>query len=143
MARKKTTTRLPRKKAAARKSARKSPAALPEQVRFHYLKSNAFRVIHVDGAHGGITPKGQIQMALFNERHPIPQQTVHKLAADGSLGELVPAETVTKEGVVREVEAEAVMTLETAKSLVTWLNKKIEQLDELRRATLREAKKTQ
>ena len=133
----------------AKKTGRKSPSKktqiptnLPEQVRYHFIKSNAFRVFYVDGAHGGITPKGQIQIALFNERHPIPQQIVHKLDADGSLGDVIAEETVGRQGIVREVEAEAIMTLETAKSLIAWLSRSVKQLEKLRTQAAPKAKKT-
>ena len=47
---------------------------LPEQLEFHYIKSNQFRVIHVDGGIGSITPKGFIHFALYSERLAIPRK---------------------------------------------------------------------
>jgi hypothetical protein len=92
---------------------------LPARVTFFYIKSNQFRVIRVDGAHGGVTPRLQIQMALYSERLPIPQQAIHELK-DGKLVE--PAvDQIGKEGIVREVEVEGLMDVDTAKSLVAWL----------------------
>ena len=42
----------------------------PTRVRFHYLKSQLWRVVHVDGAIGGITPRGMIHAALYSEEEP-------------------------------------------------------------------------
>ncbi len=106
------------------------PQEQPDQVRFHYLKSDFFRVLHVDGVHGGISPRGQIQMAVFNERLPIPQQSVYKLV-DGGLGEEISDERIQKEGIIREVEAELLMSVDTARSLVAWLKEKIELIEKL------------
>lgn len=128
---KKTNKKSARKKAPTAKRANRAPVA-PPSVRFHYLKSSQFRVVHVDGAHGGLTPRGQIQMALFNERQPIPQQTLERLTPDGRLGDEIKDKRIQKEGLIREVEVEAIMTLESAKSLVTWLQERIDLLQKLR-----------
>jgi hypothetical protein len=103
----------------------------PSLVQFDYLKSSLFRVMHVDGVHGGISPRGQIQMALFNERLAIPRQTVHELTAAGALGKEVVEARVQRKGIVREVEAELLMSIDTAKSVVGWLKERIEQLEEI------------
>ncbi len=123
-----------RKKAPSAKRADRAPV-VPPAVRFYYLKSSQFRVVHVDGAHGGLTPRGQIQMALFNERQPIPQQTLEKLTPEGGLGDEIKDKRIQKEGLIREVEVEAIMTLESAKSLVTWLQQRIDLLQKLRADT--------
>lgn len=99
-------------------------------VEFHYIKSNYFRVVHVDGAQGAVTPSLQIQMALFSERLPIPQRTVHELDDDGRL-KTSAFESSGKSGVVREVEVEAIMSIATAKSLVDWLQDRISQAEAL------------
>lgn len=105
----------------------------PEQVRFFYIKSNHFRVVHVDGAHGGLTPSGLIQMALFNDRIPIPQQTLHPVTvtdAGKKLGAELQDERVARDGIVREVEVEALMAISVAKTLHTWLGDKIAEWEE-------------
>lgn len=88
-------------------------------MKFHYLKGNFFRVIHVDGAIGGPTPNGMIHAALFSERFPIPIQTTNELKERSVIG--VPISTVMRDGVVREVEADLMMTVETAKRIASWL----------------------
>lgn len=105
-----------------------TPKAQPQEIRFYYLKSNQFRVVHVDGAHGGITPRGHIQMALFSERAPIPRETVQN-----EKGKEILEKRVQRNGLIREVEIEAILTLETAKVLKTWLDQRIQSLEELRK----------
>jgi len=102
-----------------------------KKVRFHYIKSNHFRVIHVDGAHGGITPTGMIQVAFHNDRSPIPQQVVSTVHENGTLGREIAEERVSRDGVVREVEVEAIMSLDTARALRKWLDEKIQSLEDL------------
>ena len=44
-----------------------------DALRFFYIKAYNFRVVHVDGVIGGITPKGLLHLAVFSERAAIPQ----------------------------------------------------------------------
>jgi hypothetical protein len=66
-------------------------------VPFNYIKSSGFRVIHVDGAIGSVTPRGLIHAALFSERMPTPRVTVHPIAPDGNL--MPPVEQEIRAGV--------------------------------------------
>ena len=102
----------------------------PKRIEFHYVKSNYFRVIHADGAYGGVTSRGLIHLDIFSERSPIPQKTQHEITVNGKLGKEV--EKQGKSGVVREVEIGVVMNLDNAKSLVEWLNDKIAILEKHR-----------
>lgn len=102
-------------------------APVSPTVEFHYMKGNFFRVIHADGAIGGPTPSGLIHMSLFSERPAIPQKLTHSLNADGTLGAVV--ETVTKQGVVREMEVDVLLTVNTARLLQTWLGEQIAKLN--------------
>src|SRR3989304_8127727 len=99
--------------------------AEPKKLRFHYIKSNNFRVVHVDGAHGGITPHGYIFFCVYNDRAPIPQVTVHGIDNDGSVTVEIPDERISKDGIVREVEVGLVMDLATAERLPRGLREKI------------------
>lgn len=104
---------------------------LPARVRFDYIKSSSYRVVHADGVWGGVTPRGWIQMNFFSERHAIPKSLIHELTPEGKLGPEV--DRVTRDSVVREVETGVVLSLETARSLEKWLRDKIEALESIRR----------
>ncbi len=97
--------------------------ATPDKaISFHYLKGNHFRVIHVDGANGGVAPSGFIQMGLFSERVAIPRLMVYRIREDGKLGEEIQDQRESREGIVREVEVLAVIDPPTARSIALWLN---------------------
>lgn len=98
---------------------------MSDTIAFHYLKSSAFRVVHADGAVSGITPNGNLHLALFSERAAIPQRVVNMLRADGSLGDEIPEEGFSRGGIVRELEVDAFFSLATAKLLRDLLNKQI------------------
>lgn len=99
------------------------------RVRFHYIKSNHFRVVYATGAYGGLGPSGtNIHVSFYNDRHPVPQQLMHVLNKDGTLGAEVPEGRVSKDGIVREVEADVVMDLPAAIALRDWLSRKLKEV---------------
>jgi len=95
-------------------------------IEFHYQKGNEFRVLHVDGVYGGLSPDGYINMSVYNQRRPIPQKVVHEIE-DQELGDEREEERESKEGVVREVEANIVMDVNTAVALRNWIDEKLEE----------------
>jgi hypothetical protein len=125
------------------KAKEQTPAegAVPDKIRFDFVKSTQFRVIHADGAWGGLAPQGFVHMALYNERQAIPQQVVNKIdSATGNMGEEIISERIGRNGLVREVEVDVIMSLETARALQTWLKEKIDQADALREVSQKEKK---
>ena len=109
------------------------PEQTPTLVSFHYIKSNLFRVIHVDGAVGNVTPSGLIFLGLFNDRAAIPRMMVHEITEAGQVGAEHQDERVSKKGIVREIETGAIMSVETATSLIEWLQEKIDLVNKLRK----------
>lgn len=102
-------------------------ATTPTSVEFRYLKSQSFRVIHVDGAWGGVSPRADIHMEIFSERPEIPDSVEHEITPEGRLGKEVSIQNQGR--IVREVEADVVMNLGTAKGILAWLSNKIEALE--------------
>jgi len=110
------------------------PEDVPKAVPFHYIKSNSFRVLHTDGVVGSVTPSGLIFLGLYSERAAIPQIMVHEVTEEGQVGSERPEERVGKQGIVREVEIGATMSAETAATIISWLQEKIDLIHKLRRA---------
>ena len=102
----------------------------PTEIEFHFIKGNFFRVIHIDGAYGGVTPRAEIHMCVYNERGAIPTKTVHKVSKDG-FGDEIRAQRKGKSGFIREMECDLVMTVSTAEALQAWLGEKIAHVKRL------------
>lgn len=104
----------------------------------HYEKSRLFRVIHVDGAYGGLMPTTKegrvfITMSLYSERAPLPRGEALPVDHSGkSVGK--PEVTDTKSGIFREFESCSIMDLATAKQIHGWLTDKIREGEEYERA---------
>ena len=95
-------------------------------IKFHYLKSPFFRTVHVDGMIGGLTPQGFLHVAVYNERPALPQISVHEVMSDGTLS---AGEQEGKDGIVREMDCDLVMTRGVATALRDWLNVQIDGMD--------------
>ena len=108
-----------------------------EEVSFSYIKSNYFRVIHADGAWGGISPRGDIHVAFYNERAAIPDFSKLVVSSDGRI--IAPEQFEATSELVREVEVDIVVDLVTAKGLQVWLADKIRSLE----VRVQEAKKVE
>ena len=101
-----------------------------EQVTFHYVKSNSFRVVHCDGIIGGLTPQGYLNFAMYSERVAIPQTRTHELTPEGKLREPAVKE-ITRGGVVRELEVDAVMNIQQMIAFRDWLTERIDEHSKL------------
>jgi hypothetical protein len=103
-----------------------------DKVKFYYIKANDFRVIHMDGVFGGLTPTGDIFMSIFSQRPPIPVVTVQPIKETGELGEELLAERSVKDGLVREIEAGIAVRPEVAETLIRWLQERVDQYKTLK-----------
>lgn len=115
--------------ASVRSSGRTMNEQLPTKIQFFYLKNALFRTLHVDGVVGGLTPRGLIHLAVYSERPAIPQIITQGITAEGRLGEELSREG--KEGIVREIDADLLMSKATAVELRNWLSDRILELDQL------------
>lgn len=100
------------------------------EVPVHYGKSGAFRVIHADGAYGGLTPHAFINIAFYSERTPFPRETILEVDAVSGMVEL-ERDVERRPGTYRELECALMMDLKTAESVHRWLGEKIEELRKL------------
>ncbi len=97
-----------------------------DSVEIEYEKSNFCRVVHVNGAWGGITPNLEVRMALYSQKSAIPG--VMTIEVVGSRLQEIP-DAVTR--YTREIEVEAMMSASTARTLAAWLIDKADQIDQV------------
>ena len=101
------------------------------ELTFHNKINPHYRQIHVDGAIGGITPKGLINISFYAERFPVPQSTTYSVVNGNQLGEKIADKEQTKHGIIREYEFGVYMNLEAARDLKTWLDMKLREFENL------------
>lgn len=96
------------------------------------VKSSSYRQIHVDGASGGITPSGNLNLSFYGERAAIPKGTEYELSDEGKIVKSVANVDGSKDGIIREYEFGAYLSLEVCESLKRYLEGKIEELKKLK-----------
>ena len=102
-----------------------------DSIIIHNIKNSGFRQIHIDGAQGGITPNGFINLNFYSQRIVIPKGTEFSVKENGELGEVISDISDSKSGIVREFEFGTYMDINTCISLKMFLEKKIEEFNEL------------
>jgi hypothetical protein len=100
-----------------------------KKVTFHNKINSSFREIHVDGALGGITPRGYINVNFFAERFPIPKSTEFNVVENKKIGEKLGDSIDSKTGIIREYEFGIYMNIETAKNISNFLQDKIKEFE--------------
>lgn len=100
----------------------------PSKIRFQYVFPEGYSPVAVNGAHGGLTPRGDILMHLYFEWPAVPEVIEHDVHADGRLGPFhVPAEQLQKPQFLRTISGGAVLSLKSATEIRDWLTRQIEQ----------------
>lgn len=109
---------------------------LTKEINIHFIKTSSYRSYHVDGAYGGLTPKGDIYCEFFIDRNVTPQTIVHEIEEDGRLGD--SKKVIGKDGFVRQIECGIVFDVNTANALKNWLEDKIKEFEKKKKLLKRE-----
>lgn len=102
------------------------------KITFNYHFSENYNPIYVNGAYGGVGPKGEIIINFFLERPGIPISHTHEINNDGSLSskpKSVPQNPLSN--TIRFIETGIVLSFESAKRIHTWLGQKIEEIENI------------
>lgn len=100
-----------------------------KSVILHYIKGSAFRTVHVDGALGVASPSGHVHCSVYSERPAIPRTVRHRIDSEGEI--LDEGETIDgREGYVRELEVDLVMSEAVARALADWLLRAADRISE-------------
>ncbi|MGF1638996.1 MAG: hypothetical protein ACFCUU_18110 [Cyclobacteriaceae bacterium] len=97
----------------------------------HNIKNSNFRQIHIDGAHGGITPSGYINLNFYSQRGVIPKGTEFAIDENGKITEVIKDIEGSKSGIIREFEFGVYMDINTCQNLKDFLEQRIEDYKRL------------
>jgi hypothetical protein len=105
------------------------------EVTFKYIFNYAYNPVYVNGAHGGMTPRGELVMNFYLERPPLPQEITHEINPDGTIGDIVSEEpSDLKSSMVRYIDSGVVLNYETARNIHYWLGERLKEMEGLERA---------
>lgn len=103
-----------------------------EKIKFKYLFDKSYNPVYCTGGFGGLTPRNEIILNFFMERHPIPYSETREITANGEVGDIIkikPDDDSNTVKVIRSVECGVIMDLNTAKEIRAWLDDQINQLE--------------
>ena len=92
----------------------------------NYIKADNFHSVLSTGVIGGITINSLIDLNFFTDRVTIPKSVTLEVDENGQQKEI---SRDTKTGVIREVQFGVLMDVNTAKTLVEWLNNNIKLIE--------------
>lgn len=102
------------------------------EIKFKYLFEDNYNPVYVNGAIGGVNPRGEIVINFFLERHAIPKAQTHEISAKGGLGEVKKNEPEDlTQSMVRYISSGVVFSLQNAKDFQKWLDVEIKKLEKL------------
>jgi hypothetical protein len=102
-------------------------------ISFKYIFKYDYNPVYVNGAHGGVSPRGEIIANFYLERQPLPNEITHAINPDGSIAaDAIAVEPENLDSIiVRYVTSGVVLNLQNAKTLHGWLGDKIVELERL------------
>jgi hypothetical protein len=102
-------------------------------ITFKYIFKYDYNPVYVNGAHGGVSPRGEIVANFYLERQPLPNEITHAITPEGAIGADVIA--VDPENlnntIVRFVSNGVVLNYQNALALHGWLGSKIAELEQM------------
>jgi len=105
------------------------------EMTFKYIFQYDYNPIYVNGAHGGISPRGELVMNFYLERQPLPNSIAHEITPAGTIGPetAVDPSDLTR-SLVRQVINGVVVNYQTARELHYWLGEKVKEMEALEQA---------
>ena len=106
-----------------------------QEFTFKYIFTYDYNPLYVNGAHGGVTPRGELVVNFYQERMPLPNAITHELNPNGTIGTEVAVEPEDlNRSLVRYVSTGVVVNHQTARELHYWLGEKLRELDAMEQA---------
>ena len=105
------------------------------EMTFKYIFTYDYNPVYVNGAHGGISPRGELVMNFYLERQPLPNAISHEITQAGQIGpetEVEPSDL--GRSLVRQVINGIVVNQQTARELHFWLGEKLKEFEALDQA---------
>ena len=105
------------------------------EMTFKYIFTYDYSPVYVNGAHGGISPRGELVMNFYLERQPLPNAISHEITAAGAIGPETEVEPDDLgRSLVRHVTNGVVLNYQTARELHYWLGEKVKEMEAVEQA---------
>ena len=105
------------------------------ELKFKYVFADNYNPVYVNGAHGGLTPRGELVVNFYLERLGLPEAIIHEINPNGSLGgEIGQEPSDANNSLVRFIDAGIVLNFENAKAIHNWLGERLKEMESMEQA---------
>jgi hypothetical protein len=105
------------------------------EMTFKYIFTYDYNPVYVNGAHGGISPRGELVMNFYLERPPLPNAITHEITSSGGIGTETKVEpSDLGRSLVRQVINGVVLNYQTARDLHYWLGEQLKAMAAMEQA---------
>lgn len=105
------------------------------ELKFKYIFDQSYNPVYTNGAHGGVTPRGELIVNFYLERQPLPNALSHEISANGSIGQETGVEPADlHRSFVRHISSGVVLNRQTAIEIHTWLGEKLKEMETMEKA---------
>lgn len=105
------------------------------EVTFKYVFNYNYNPTYVNGAQGGVSPRGEIVVHFYLERQPLPNTITHEITQQGAIGRETGFEPENlQQSLVRFIDTGVVMNYENARMFHAWLGDKLKEAEAMHEA---------
>ena len=105
------------------------------ELTFKYIYNYSYNPVYVNGAHGGLSPRGELVMNFYLERPPLPEEVRHEINPNGTIGNVSGEEPKNlNSSLVRFIDNGVVMNFESARNLYFWLGERLQEMEAMEKA---------
>ena len=101
----------------------------PQKLRYEYKRDDDVRLNYAHGVWGGINPQGEIEINFYTESDAMPPYSERIIAEDGSFGHEIAPYDEDIRTITRTIHNRLLLNYQTARSVLEWLEEKIEMLE--------------
>ena len=105
------------------------------EITFKYVFSYNYNPVYVNGAHGGISPRGELVVNFYLERPPLPNSITHEINQNGTIGNETAQEPEDyKNSLVRYISDGVILNYDSARNIHFWLGERLKEMEALEQA---------
>ena len=105
------------------------------EIKFKYVFNYNYNPTYVNGAQGGVSPRGEIVIHYYLERQPLPNSITHEITPQGAIGRETTVEPEDlQQSMVRFIDTGVVMNYENARMFHAWLGEKLKEAEAMQEA---------
>ena len=105
------------------------------ELTFKYIFNYAYNPVYINGAHGGISPRGELVMNFYLERPPLPEEIKHAINPNGTIGDVTSEEPHDlSSSMVRYIDNGVILNYESARNIHYWIGERLKEMETIEKA---------